>query len=87
MLRMSQNPATRLVARFGSNAEVAKHFSVTREAVRLWLKNGIPPDRALEVEERTEGEVTAMEVLNYAKQQKDEARAAPVQLDLPGSAG
>ena len=55
---------------FGSNADVAKAFSVTREAVRLWLKNGIPPDRALEVEERSGGEVTAMEVLNYAKQQK-----------------
>jgi len=76
---MSQNPAVRLVKRFGdSNAEVAKHFNITREAVRLWVKNGIPPDRALEVEEATRGtefSISATEVLHYARQQQ-EARAA-----------
>ena len=76
---MSENPAVKLVKRFGgSNAEVAKHFEISREAVRLWLKNGIPADRALDVEEATRGTefaITATEVLQYARQQH-EARAA-----------
>ena len=67
----------KLVKRFGdSNAEVAKHFNISREAVRLWVKNGIPPDRALEVEEVTRGTefaITATEVLQYARHQKEAA--------------
>ncbi len=73
---MSSNPAAKLVERFGSNAEVAKHFGITREAVRLWLKNGIPPDRALEIEDATRGTkhaISATEVLHYARQQKEAA--------------
>jgi hypothetical protein len=41
--------------------------------VRLWLKKGIPEDRALEAEEATRGTehaIAAMEVLLYAKQQR-----------------
>lgn len=67
------NPALRLVACFGDKARVAEHFKVSREAVRLWLKNGIPPDRALEAEDATRGsafEISAIDVLEYARQQK-----------------
>lgn len=73
---MSGNPAAKLVERFGSNVEVAKHFGITREAVRLWLKNGIPPDRALEVEDATRGTehaISATDVLQFARQQKEAA--------------
>lgn len=73
---MSENPAIRLVERFGSNSAVAEHFKVSREAVRLWVKNGIPPDRALEVEEATRGTrfaIKATEILQYAKQQREAA--------------
>lgn len=68
-----ENPAVRLIGRFGDKAGVAEHFGISREAVRLWLKNGIPPDRALEAEEVTEGtrfEVSAKEILQFARQQK-----------------
>lgn len=68
-----ENPAVRLVGRFGDKAGVAEHFGISREAVRLWIKNGIPADRALEAEDATRGtefEITATEVLQYARQQK-----------------
>lgn len=67
------DPALKLVEHFGSNAEVARHFEITREAVRQWLEKGIPSDRALEVEEATDGEVTAMEVLKAARKKKQAA--------------
>lgn len=70
---MATNPAERLVAYFGSNTAVADHFGISREAVRLWVKNFIPPDRALEVEETTRGTVYAIkatEILQYAKKQR-----------------
>lgn len=67
---MATNPATKLRQRFGSNADIAAHFSLTREAIRLWMKHGIPADRALEVEEATQGEIKAREVLNFARQRR-----------------
>jgi hypothetical protein len=67
---MATNPATRLRHKFGSNADIAAHFSVTREAIRLWMKYGIPADRALEVEEATQGDIKAREVLHFARQRR-----------------
>lgn len=82
-----ENPALKLIERFGgSRAAVATHFGVSPEAVRLWLKNGIPPERALDAEIATRGTeqaVTALEVLLYAKQQRDAAGGQPVQMSLP----
>jgi DNA-binding transcriptional regulator YdaS (Cro superfamily) len=80
------NPASKLIGRFGSRATVAAHFGISPEAVRLWLKNGIPPERALDAEEATRGTehtITAMEVLLYAKQQRDGDSGQVVQLALP----
>ena len=54
---------------------MAEWFGISREAVRLWLKDGIPTDRALEVEEATvrcKPPVTAAEVLEHARQRKTE---------------
>ena len=73
---MAGNPAVRLVERFGGRAEVAEHFEISVEAVRLWLKNGIPADRALDVEEATRGTryaIKASEVLQYARAQREAA--------------
>jgi len=67
------NPAEKLIDRFGSNAEVARKFDITREAVRQWLENGIPTDRALEVEELTDGEISATEILKAARKKKQAA--------------
>lgn len=70
---MPANPTLKLVERFGDRRKVANRFRVTTEAVRLWLKNGIPPERALEVQDATSGEVTADEILQYARQKKKAA--------------
>jgi hypothetical protein len=67
------NPAERLVEGFGGRPAVARQFGVSPEAVRQWLlpENGIPTDRALDVEEATrkwEAPITSKEVLEYARQ-------------------
>lgn len=75
------NPAIRLVDGFGGRSAVAARFGVSSEAVRLWLKNGIPADRALDVEEATrdtEFAIGATEILQFVRQQRD----APEQLKL-----
>jgi DNA-binding transcriptional regulator YdaS (Cro superfamily) len=64
------NLAEKLVERFGSNAEVARQFDITREAVRQWIEKGIPTDRALEIEELTEGDISAEEILKAARKRK-----------------
>lgn len=78
-VRAVDNPAVRLIKAFGSKAETAKRFKVSREAIRLWLKDRIPPDRALDVEQETAGSehaVSALEVLRYAKWREDTAAVA-----------
>lgn len=68
-----ENPAEQLVRGLGGRAAVADRFNVSIEAVRLWLKKGIPADRALEVEEVTLGQsyaITATAILQYARQQR-----------------
>lgn len=70
------NPAVRLVDGLGGRAATAARFRVSIEAIRLWLKNGIPADRALEVEEvsrKTRFLVRANEVLHYARAQREAA--------------
>lgn len=57
----------------GGRAKVAERFRISREAVRLWLVNGIPPDWALDVEDATRGSefpVSALEILQHAQQRR-----------------
>jgi DNA-directed RNA polymerase sigma subunit (sigma70/sigma32) len=70
---MASNPALKLVKKFGSNGKVGRKFGVTREAVRQWLEKGIPADRALEAEEISDGDISALDVLRFAKQQQQRA--------------
>ena len=42
---------------------IGEAFNVTRQNVGLWKKNGIPSNRALEIEKKTKGAITAMDVL------------------------
>jgi alanine-glyoxylate transaminase/serine-glyoxylate transaminase/serine-pyruvate transaminase len=59
--------AERLVALFGSQAEVARRFRLDRAVVNNWVKSGYVPARwAMEVEHVTAGEIAAIEVLNEA---------------------
>jgi alanine-glyoxylate transaminase/serine-glyoxylate transaminase/serine-pyruvate transaminase len=65
------NCAERLVALFGSQAEVARHFRLDRAVVNNWVKSGYVPARwAMEVEQVTGGEIAAVEVLNEATARK-----------------
>ena len=66
-----ENPAERLVRKFGGRAGVANRFSVSTETVRLWLKNGIPTDRALEVQEATDGAIAAHSILRFAQKSRE----------------
>ena len=42
---------------------IALAFKMKRQGVTYWKRFGIPTDRALEVEKKTKGFVTAMDVL------------------------
>ena len=62
-----------LAKKFGSYAGVARKFKVTREAIRQWETKGIPADRALEIQELTRGEISAMDVLRHIPKKKKAA--------------
>ena len=65
------NCAERLVALFGSQAEVARRFRLDRAVVNNWVKSGYVPARwAMEVEQVTGGHIAAVEVLNEATARK-----------------
>src|SRR3970040_947993 len=65
------NCAERLVALFGSQAEVARRLRLDRAVVNNWVKSGYVPARwAMEVEQATQGQITAVEVLHEAKARK-----------------
>ena len=65
------NCADRLVAIFGSQADVARRFRVDRAVVNNWVKSGYVPSRwAVEVEHLTDGKIAAVEVLNEANARK-----------------
>ncbi len=65
------NCAERLVALFGSQAEVARRLRLDRAVVSNWMKSGYVPARwAMEVEALTSGSIAAVEVLNEANTRK-----------------
>jgi alanine-glyoxylate transaminase/serine-glyoxylate transaminase/serine-pyruvate transaminase len=65
------NCAERLVAVFGSQAEVSRRFRVDRAVVSNWVKLGYVPSRwAVEVERLTDGAIPAVEVLTEANARK-----------------
>jgi alanine-glyoxylate transaminase/serine-glyoxylate transaminase/serine-pyruvate transaminase len=58
------NCVARLVALYGSQAEVARRMKLDRAVVSHWVKSGYIPSRwAVEVERLTEGRIAATEVL------------------------
>lgn len=59
--------AKKLVEHYGSRQEAAEALEVTRETIRLWLRDGIPLERAIEIERTSKGLVTAEEILREAK--------------------
>lgn len=49
---------------FGNQARLAKALNVTRVAVSIWKREGIPAARAIEIEKLTEGRFKAVEIIN-----------------------
>jgi alanine-glyoxylate transaminase/serine-glyoxylate transaminase/serine-pyruvate transaminase len=65
------NCAERLVKLFGSQAEVARQLRLDRAVVNNWIKSGYVPARwAMEVEALSNGQISAVEVLNEANARK-----------------
>jgi len=62
---------SRLVALFGSQAEVARAFQLDRAVVNHWVKAGYIPARwASEVERVTQGRISAADIVNEASAKK-----------------
>src|SRR5919206_3072216 len=82
------NCAERLVALFGSQADVARRFRLDRAVVNNWVKSGYVPARwAMEVEHVTGGQVSAVEILNEANARKPvRVKSRPDGENLFGSA-
>jgi hypothetical protein len=59
--------AEKLIEHFGDKRAVAAALDVHEETVRLWLRDGIPLGKAIDVETRSKGIVTAEEILREAK--------------------
>ena len=65
------NCAERLVAHFGTQADVARRLKLDHAVVSNWVKSGYVPARwAMEIEVVTEGAVPALEILNEANHRR-----------------
>ena len=72
------NCAERLVALFGSQADVARAFQLDRAVVHNWVKAGYVPARwAGEVERVTQGRISALDVINEASEEPGAREVAP----------
>lgn len=59
--------AERLVTKYGGRKELADAWGMNRETVRLWLRDGIPLEKALFVEQKSQGFITAEDVVREAR--------------------
>jgi len=50
------------IQHFGTQGELAKQIGISQVAVSKWKKNGIPPNRAIQIEQLTNGEITRQEL-------------------------
>ena len=70
VVEMATTPTEKLRQKLGRDVDIAAKFGVTREAIRLWFRDGIPVTRALQIEQATDGYVTASEILKFAAKKK-----------------
>lgn len=52
-----------IIAYFGSRSELARRLNVAPAAVTQWALEGIPPARAIEIEQLTGGEFKAVDIV------------------------
>ena len=60
-------PEQKFLLIFGTKTGAAKAFGVTYETIRLWCHEGLPLRRAVEIERKTHGDITAEEILKAHK--------------------
>ena len=60
---MDMNAFERAVDHFGSQAKLAEALNVEPMAVTHWKRRGLPPQRAVEIENVTDGTVTRYDLL------------------------
>jgi DNA-binding transcriptional regulator YdaS (Cro superfamily) len=60
---MKNNSLDRAIEHFGSQARLAEALDVEPMAVTHWKSRGVPPKRAIQIEEATEGSVTRFDLL------------------------
>lgn len=51
-----------IISHFGSHANLARALGVTRVAVTLWRTDGIPAQRAIQIERVTGGKFKAVDI-------------------------
>jgi len=52
-----------IIDHFGGNARLAEALGVERQAVTFWLRFGLPPHRAIEIERLTDGKFKALDIV------------------------
>lgn len=52
-----------IIKYFGSKAELARVLGVDAAAVSYWLREGLPPGRAIQIEEITDGTFLAKDIV------------------------
>jgi hypothetical protein len=70
--------AEKLVAHFKGRKQAAEAMGRTTETIRLWLRDGIPLECALDVESATRKAVRAEDILHEARRSKRPERDASV---------
>ncbi len=53
----------KIIAYFGSRSELARRLDVAPAAVTQWGVDGIPPARAIEIEQITGGDFKAVDIV------------------------
>ena len=62
-------PIDKVIKHFGGQYKLAGALNVSSVAVHLWVKEGkIPPLRAIQIEDLTEGEFKARELIGDANE-------------------
>lgn len=60
--------AKRLVEHFNGRKEAAEGMKVSAETIRLWLRDGIPLERAVDVENATGGIISGEDILREVRE-------------------
>ena len=59
---MNNTALSKAFTLFGSQAKLARALNIAPMAVSKWKTNGVPPERALEIERLTSGAITRQDL-------------------------